>query len=102
MRYPKRRKTRAMDHSEKTLLAAKLAEDLRAYGVGLLRDARAIEDEGAEPSVRVDMKDGLTFRVPFDFDVAHFDTLIAVACAARVKGREEALLENLSSGEAAH
>lgn len=91
-----------MDHSEKTLLAAKLAEDLRAYGVGLLRDARAIEDEGAEPSVRVDMKDGLTFRVPFDFDVAHFDTLIAVACAARVKGREEALLENLSSGEAAH
>lgn len=59
-----------MDHSEKTLLAAKLAEDLRAYGVGLLRDARAVEDEGAEPSVRVDMKDGLTFRLPFDFDVA--------------------------------
>ena len=102
MRYPKRRKTRAMDHSEKTLLAAKLAEDLRAYGVGLLRDARAIEDEGGEPSVRVDMKDGLTFRVPFDFDVAHFDTLIAVACAARVKGREEALLANVPADGAAH
>lgn len=91
-----------MDHSEKTLLAAKLAEDLRAYGVGLLRDARAVEDEGAEPSVRVDMKDGLTFRLPFDFDVAHFDTLIAVACAARVKGREEAMLANVPADGAAH
>lgn len=91
-----------MDYSEKTRRAAKLAEDLRAYGVGLLRDALAVEDDGAEPSVRVDMKDGLTFRLPFDFDVAHFDTLIAVACAARVKGREEALLESVSTDRTAH
>lgn len=91
-----------MDYSEKTRRATKLAEDLRAYGVGLLRDARAVEDDGAEPSVRVEMKDGLTFRLPFDFDVTHFDTLIAVACAARVKGREEALLENVSTDGTAH
>lgn len=91
-----------MDHSTKTRLAAKLAEDLRDYGVGLLRDARAVEDDGSDPSVRVDMKDGLSFRLPFDFDVAHFDTLISVACAARVKGREEALLEDLSSDGTAH
>lgn len=91
-----------MDYSEKTRRATKLAEDLRAYSVGLLRDARAVEDDVAEPSVRVDMKDGLTFRLPFDFDVAHFDTLIAVACAARVKGREEALLENVSTDRTAH
>lgn len=91
-----------MDYSEKTRRATKLAEDLRAYGVGLLRDARAVEDDGFEPSVRVDMRDGLTFRLPFDFDVAHFDTLIAVACAARVKGREEALLENVSTDRTAH
>lgn len=91
-----------MDHSEKMRRAAKLADDLRAYGAGLLRDARALEDEGAEPSVRVDLKDGLTFRLPFDFDVAHFDTLIAVACAARVKGREEALLANMPAERAAH
>lgn len=91
-----------MDCSEKTRRAAKLAEDLRAYGVGLLRDARAVENDGAEPSVRVDMKDGLTFSLPFDFDVAHFDTLIAVACAARVKGREEVLLEIVSTDRTAH
>lgn len=91
-----------MDYSEKTRRATKLAEDLRAYGVGLLRDARAVEDDGAEPSVRVEMKDGLTFRLPFNFDVTHFDTLIAVACAARVKGREEALLENVSTDRTAH
>lgn len=91
-----------MDHSDKMRRAAKLADDLRAYGVGLLRDSRALEDEGAEPSVRVDLKDGLTFRLPFDFDGAHFDTLIAVACAARVKGREEALLASIPAERAAH
>lgn len=61
-----------------------------------------MEDDGAEPSVRVEMKDGLTFRLPHDFDVTHFDTLIAVACAARVKGREEALLEDVSTDRTAH
>lgn len=52
-----------MDHSEKTRLAAKLAEDLRAYGVGLLRDAWAVEDDGTEPSVRGDTRDGRSFRL---------------------------------------
>lgn len=91
-----------MDYSEKRRCAAKLAEDLRTYGVGLLRDARAMEDDGAEPSVRVDMKDGLTFHLPFDFNVAHFDILIAVACAARVKGREEGRLEDTPTNRASH
>ena len=61
MRLPNPRETRAVDYSEKTRRAAKLAEDLRAYGAGLLRDARAAEDDGAESSVRVDIKDGLPF-----------------------------------------
>lgn len=67
-----------MGHSAKTFLAAKFADYLRAYGVGLLRDARAVENDGAEPSVRGDMKDGLSLLLPFEFDVAHFDSLIGV------------------------
>lgn len=91
-----------MTATEKTLLATKLAADVRTYGVGLLRDAMVVGDDAAEPSVRVEFKDGLSFHLPFDFNIAHFDTLIAVACAAQVKGREEALLENLSSDRATH
>lgn len=91
-----------MTSTDKTLLATKLAADVRTYGVGLLRDAVVVQDDAAEPSVRVVLKDGLSFRLPFDFNIAHFDTLIAIACAARVKGREEALLENLPTGRAAH
>lgn len=89
-----------MDEAEKTRLAIKLAENVRSYGVGLLRDSRAVLDDGVEPSVRVEMKDGLSFYLPFDFDIAHFDTLMAVACAARVKGREEAILENIATKRA--
>lgn len=86
-----------MNDAEKTHLAITLAENLRSYGVGLLQDVEAVLDEGAEPSVRVKLKDGLSFHIPFDFNIAHFDTLIAVACAARVKGREDALLENIAA-----
>lgn len=64
-----------MDDSKKTRRATKVAKDLRAYGVGLLRDASTVEDDGAKPSVHVDMKGGLTFRLPFDFNVAHFDVM---------------------------
>lgn len=87
---------------DKLLMAAELASNLHSYGVGLLRDAKVVEDEALEPSVRVELKDGLSFYLPFDFNVAHFDTLIAVACAARVKGREEARLDGLASDSAAH
>ncbi len=80
----------------KSETAAELARQIAEYGTDSV--SRTEATEGDQPMVRVHLKDGLSFNLPWDFNPEHFDTLLAVAAVARVKGRDEALLLDLPTG----
>lgn len=90
-----------MTSSERMDRAAILARAIISYGLPLVASA-AVSSAGEDHYVRIEMVDGLSFNLPWDFNPEHFDTIIAVASVARVKGREEALLELLPSDSKAH
>lgn len=81
--------------------ATELARQIADYGAGSVSRTEASTNDDP-PMVRVHLKDGLSFNLPWDFNPEHFDTLLAVAAMARVKGRDEALLSELPTSNPAH
>ncbi len=90
-----------MDFSQKIRAAENLANELSGYGAADLESVTAVSDEDP-PYVRVKMRDGLSFALPYDFNAEHFDTILAISAISRIKGREEALLDLVATDSTAH
>lgn len=90
-----------MDSADKTRKAEKLASDLAGYGAAAIESVLAVSDENP-PHVRVRMRDGLSFVLPYDFNAEHLDTVMAVIAISKIKGREEALLDLVGTDTKPH
>lgn len=90
-----------MDPADKIRKAENLAQDLSGYGAAGLESAFAVAEEDP-PYIRVKMRDGLSFVLPYDFNIEHFDTLMAIIAISKIKGREEALLDLVPSDTTTH
>ncbi len=78
--------------------AEALCRAVREYGLGSMQSVEVFDADAHGPRVRVVLVDGFTFVLPHDFNVEHFDTLIAIITSAKLFGAEKKLLEQSAPG----